>query len=189
MATLPPWHSLKSRSSPAPDQDVISEEVIWACPPLLNLEKHVRFYRDLLRSTEKVELTLSHSGKKEVMVGGQTPGEPPRTQRDIFAKHDVILVPIKTDLDPRLNHVKADGSVDTRAEYKDPKFLMELFTRRDQMLTPSGSKNASPVSSPRNQRPQPLSVLVGFKPPPPAGARPPPPPKAPPPEKRLRREM
>ena len=188
MATLPPWHALKIRAQPTNDHDSISENVDWVCPSLLNLEKHVRFYRDLLRSTEKVELTLSHSGKKEVAIGGDSPFDPTRPNGDGTVKHDVILVPIKTDLDPRVSLLKPDGSVDTRAEYKDPKHLEELISRRESLAPPAGSKTGSPVGSPRS-RPVVNIVPVGAKPPPPAGSRPPPPPKAPPPETRLRQDF
>lgn len=186
MTSLPPWHFLKSKTKEPVDDNGLTASIAWVRPVPLCLEKNVKFYRDLLKSTEKVELTLSHSGKKETFECDDTPRDPERVSRENLGKHTVVLVQLREDNDPRLPYILANRDVDTRPEYKDTEHLMSILLRRAQMATPAGSKSMTPVGSPRNSAEN-VNASAKKPPPPPAGSRPPPPPppKAPP-EKRLK---
>jgi hypothetical protein len=189
MASLPPWHRLKQKSKEKNEITPMCAEYEWYLPPLVLLEKHVRSYRDLLRSTEKVELTLSHSGKREVMESTDEPGEPPKPMQEPASKHYVINVDLRTERDPRFVFVTKSGDIHTYPEYEDPTYLVELLRRRAAGATPGGSKALTPIGSPRSNKGR---SEAGFKkpaPPPGQPVKPPPPPKAPPgppPEKRIR---
>lgn len=173
--SAPPWLALKKK----PKVVEITASADWEVPSQLHLEKHVRFYRDLLRSTEKVELSLAHSGKEEVFDVYGDPNEPGRGTFD-YSKHRVILVPLRGDMDPRLEFLREDGAVDTRPEYKDLDYLRRLLEQRAQYVTPGASKSATPMGSPIGSRhpspPIPMAPAGAPRPPPPN--RPPPPPKA-----------
>jgi hypothetical protein len=187
MTTLPPCHLLKSKVKDASEGRVMEPTVVWTKPPSLILEKNVKYYRDLLKSTEKVELTLSHSGKKETFECGESPSEPLKSSSSNNVKHSTILVPVRTDNDPRTAYILGNGDVDTRPEYKDNETLTSILVRRGQTATPTGSKSVTPVGSPKNISRSPSLVAKKPPPPPPPANRPPPPPppKAPP-EKRVR---
>jgi len=188
MTEIPPWRALKPKSSDtlmSENCEICNE---WRLPEVIALEKHVRFYKDLLRSTERVELTLSHSGKKEVTEGTSDPSEPSRSSREASSRHEVIMIPVRTENDPRASLVQKDGSVKTRPEYRDELYLRELVLRRGRIITPVSSRNPSPIGSPKHSGTSTPLNSFGSKPSPPAGGpgKPPPPPKAPPPEKRPR---
>ena len=181
MTALPPWHFLKAKGKEIKGADDMTTSLPWTAPGLLNLDKNVRFYRDLLRSTEKVELTLSHSGKKETFESHEDPAEPAKRSTD--AKHTIFNIFVRTEQDPRLEFARPDGTLGTRPEYTDVSYLREVLVRRAQTRTPGSSKNITPVGSPRFSGGSP--VMVPKKPPPPppghpdARPPPPPPPKAP----------
>jgi hypothetical protein len=182
--SLPPWHMLRTKPKPAETTDMGSN-VTWVCPPLLQLEKHARFYRDLTRSTEKVELTLSHSGKSEVFSGLDSPSEPSVVHSSKHIKHDVILVPIRGDTDPRWEWKTPDGNLKTPKIYCDKDDLRGILLRRCQYATPMDSRHGTPIGSPVNKpSPSPMSNTSYPRPPPPPGGPgqkppPPPPPKKP----------
>jgi hypothetical protein len=186
MASVAPWHLLKSKQKESVEATEITAKTSWVCPASIQVERHARFYRDLLKSTEKVELTLSHSGKKEKTSTEENPGEPVVNRNGSRDGSEVILVALRTENDPRLEFLSSDGTVGTRPEYRDERNLTQILITRSQALTPYGSKSATPLSSPKQtpvepRRPPPPSA--------PSGARPPPPPRVPPgipPEKRSR---
>ena len=151
MTTLPPWHTLKSRPKNTDEEDLIAA-VDWLCPPFLQLDKHVRVYRDLMKSTEKVELTLSHSGKAEVFDTYDDPQDPTRTSHQAAIKPEVILVPIRGDADPRMDCLSAkdEGVVLPRPEYRDSTNLRDILTRRAIQSTPAPSRAGSPLGSPKS---------------------------------------
>jgi hypothetical protein len=195
MASLPPWHFLKSKSKESKEADDLHASGEWHAPTELHLDKNVKFYRDLVKSTEKVELTLSHSGKKEVFESYDDPQEPSKRPIEGPAKDFVVNVTVRTDRDPRMEFVTPDGQLLTRPEYSDSGYLREVLTRRAQLTASGSSKNVTPVGSPRYANSSP--VMAAKKPPPPPAGQPgvrpppPPPPKAPPgvpPEKRLRHD-
>jgi hypothetical protein len=187
-----PWHLLRSKPKEHEEPKEFAGGSVWICPPYIQLERHVKFYRDLVKSTEKVELTLSHSGKAEVTVCGDSPAEPDNKNNDPKARQSsVILVPLRCEHDPRLPFIDDGGRLDTRPEFKDPENLVRILLNRRQQLTPHGSRSVTPSSSPKQAEAAAGEPILKRPPPPaaPPGMRPPPPPKAPPigpPEKRLR---
>ena len=192
MSAPAPWHLLRSKPKEQEEVREFASDSVWKCPPYIQLDRHVKFYRDLVKSTEKVELTLSHSGKTEVTVCGDSPAEPDIKHELRSRETNVILVPIRGDNDRRLPFIEGGGRVDTRPEFKDRENLVRILLTRRQQMTPHGSKSATPSSSPKQTETGPGESMLLKRPPPPAGPpgqRPPPPPKAPPaapPEKRLR---
>ena len=190
MTDLPPWRALKAKATKLQMDNELSEQVEWRTPEFILIDKHLRFYKDLLRSTERVELTLSHSGKKEVMEATEDPSEPSRASRDASTRPNVILIPTRTDNDPRMVMMNSDGSVVTRPEYQDETYLREMLSLRGRFNTPGPSKNPSPIGSPKQSGTStPVNGFGVVKPSPPSSGgpmKPPPPPKAPPPEKRPR---
>lgn len=163
----------KSKSTDTSDMEATVE---WVCPPFIQLDKHVRFYRDLMKSTEKVELTLSHSGKKEIFEDSESPSEPSKIASDTISRHEVILVPIRADLDPRRDLMDEEHGVRTRKEYTDPEALRQVLIMRAHNATPATSRGASPLTSPRHTQSQVPVATPGA----PGTARPPPPPGGPP---------
>ena len=185
---LPPWARLKSQVKTIGDPVTASPEDDWKEPPELLLEKHFKFYRDLLKSTEKVELSLAHSGKAEVLDSFDDPNDPVVDKMKGNAIVATILVPLRFGRDPREDFVMHDGRVGTRPEYKESSYLVKLRagTENDSHVNRYGKH--SPLPSP-GSRPQ-SETQVGSEtppgritPPPPPAAPPnrPPPPKAPPP--------
>lgn len=172
--TAPPWLALKKKTKAV---DVVAS-MDYECPNMIHLEKHVRFYRELLRSTEKVDLSLAHSGKEEVFGAYEDPADPANAQNG-YTAYNVILVPLRGDSDPRLEFLLADGSVDTRAEYKNFQFLQHILDRRNQYMTPIGSKTATPSGSPMASRRSKPPMSLSIPPPPQRPRSTPPPPEAP----------
>ncbi len=180
--SLPPWALLRAKQSKAPietteSRDHLEPNAAWVPPVYLQLEKHARYYRDLMKSTEKVELSLAHSGKDEVFDSFDDPLDPPRAPPS--ERVQTVLVPIRSDMDPRMSFDDGRRCVGTYPEYCDPTYLRDLLDKRAAACTatPLGSKTATPQGSPRQSPVGMMSSSSSFRPPPPPmGARPPPPP-------------
>ena len=186
--SLPPWARLKSLAKTSDNPTEAARPSGWIEPPELSLEKHFKFYRDLLKSTEKVELSLAHSGKTEVLDSFEDPGDPLVDKLAGKCRVQTILVPLRFGRDPRDEFIMHDGRVETRPEYKDSSHLLKLRmgTERDSHIESNGKPSPlpSPVTSLQAE------TQLGSEtpptrqtPPPPPTAPPnrPPPPKAPPP--------
>ena len=176
--SLPPWARLKTHAKHVNVIDNSSSNVDWTEPPWLFLDKHFRFYRDLLKSTEKVELSLAHSGKTEVLDSFDDPTDPTEDPQVAVARVIPILVPLRFDQDPRDEFKQPDGRVGIRPEYKDPSYIQKLLLRRESGSIGIPSENPSPSPSPGSR-------MITESPPvgsdtPPARVTPPPPPTAPP---------
>jgi hypothetical protein len=188
MTTLPPWAALRNKST-GPIRTETQARDGWQEPPLLLLDKHLRFYRDLLRSTEKVELSLAHSGKAEIFESLDDPRDPQQTVGASESTFPTIQVPIRFGVDPRSAFLREDGSLSGRPEYYDIKFLSAIFEKRERAsVTPLQSNGSTPQPSPQSSAMSapliPEGRLFQAPPGPPPGAPPvyrPPPPKAPPP--------
>ena len=192
MSSPPPWARLKVQAKSTTLKVSESSVSEWVEPPVIQLEKHFKFYRDLLRSTEKVELSLAHSGKSEVLDSFDDPGEPPIDRQSTIRPFHTILVPLRFGQDPRDEFVMADGRVGTRPEYLDASYLKKLVLTRETDSIISGSEKPSPSPSPgsriTSESPMrsdshTIQSPKRVTPPPPPTAPPnrPPPPKAPPP--------
>ena len=89
----------------------------WYLPSLIALDKHVKYYRDLLRSTEQVELRMAHLGKTELFTESEASD---LQDSGDYIRYPTILVNLKEDTDPRLSlRVGTDGKVSVPEEYKD----------------------------------------------------------------------
>lgn len=182
--SLPPWALLRNKQQTVPTETTDIESTIdWSIPPYLNLEKHARYYRDLMKSTEKVELSLAHSGKAEVYDSFEDPADP--STKYVTEKAHTILVPVRSEFDPRSKFIGESSSsrcVGTYPEYSDPVHLQDLLVRRATAQT-HPSRTPTPTGSPSH-----TPLVAPVKPPPPTGGPPvkppPPPPKAP--EKKAR---
>ena len=190
----PPWARLKSQSKSANATVPTDSTSVWVEPAQLVLEKHCKFYRDLSKSTEKVELSLAHSGKSEVFDSFDDPLDPVADPTVSASRVATILVPLRFGQDPREEFVMADGRVGTRHEYMDPSYLQKLILRRETGSMVSGSEKPSPSPSPGSRivqesptglDTQSIQSPARVTPPPPPTAPPnrPPPPKAPPPQR------
>jgi hypothetical protein len=165
--SLPPWAAL--RKPPRPEEPIggIQVTLDWETPPYVQLDRHVRHYRDLLRSTERVELSLAHSGVDEVMDASGDPADPEPSGRS--EKSSVILVPNRDEWDPRISRMdQVDGSVQAREEYRDAAILADLWGRVTPVPTPSRRSFPPPPPPTGDARPP------RYRPPPPRGPPPPP---------------
>jgi len=117
----------------------MNESVEWHLPNFVALEKHVKFYRDLLRSTERVELVVAHAGKAEVFAQSEA------SDCETFdrLRYPTVLVTAKEDLDPRLPYrSESDGRVSVSPDFKDWK----LIQRRMDIANPPSS-NLDPMAA------------------------------------------
>ncbi len=182
--SFPPWAKLKLNTRLLDtDRDIAPQ---WTEPVLLILDKQYQIYRDLLKSTEKVELSLAHSGKQEVLDSFEDPKDPDNEQSKITPLVRTILVPIRFGDDPRNEFLFPDGRIGTRPEYacmsqsSGPRSdrIVEDIQERPQAVSSIALPGVPIIYESLN-----VAELTGnpqrTTPPPPPNR--PPPPKAPPP--------
>ncbi|KAF4678115.1 hypothetical protein FOL47_005394 [Perkinsus chesapeaki] len=120
----PPWKRLRSTAKPPtppqpppgrppkvtikPVVDLVEETVMWPEEgiPEITLDACCKHYRDLTKSTEKVNLTLSRRGATEVLgqATAESPAEPPSRDESDAKDPDAvptILCTLRRDRDPR----------------------------------------------------------------------------------------
>ena len=114
----------------------MNENTEWYLPSLLALDKHVKYYRDLSRSTEKVELTMAHAGKRETFDNTEVRDVSSSTKN----RYPTINVTLREELDPRLAfRSKQDNQVRIPNEFKDWK-LIQLRLKDDKKMDTSSVK-------------------------------------------------
>ena len=181
--SFPPWAKLKSNTRL---RDMNREHASeWMEPFLLILDKQYQFFRDLLKSTEKVELSLAHSGKQEVLDSFEDPKDPDN-QTNLTSCVNTIIVPIRFGEDPRNEFLLPDGRIGTRPEYacmsqsSGPRSdkIVEDILERPQAVSSIALPGAPTISESLNVTELTLNPQRTTPPPPPNR---PPPPKAPPP--------